>query len=408
MSDTGLELRKTHFNRNMKTANPKDMMVFKTLTDYTDWNKLIEHCDSLDELSGLEKKKAKRAFKVLQKQFGDSFLKSAFDARHPIFEYLINRAPWTRKWIIWFADAIGELKSQENHESLFARLQDAEKFPEALSVLEIACHLCRVGFTISVDPKVEISGGIKIPDLKACDVDNREEFFVEVSIQRTSEVEQEAWQTFERIHSLFWRSVPFIHYCGRVHKTLADKHLDQILKKVENILENCTKEGAFQEIVVKGVIEIGIAPEGDKEILHEWAVERGLKVGEFSGPSYDVNEVLRTKRTIRDEQRQLPRDLPNIVVVKNNNVFIHLKDVRATIGELEEEVYRHPHLLAAVVWGEQLGKAEDMAIMEDQHVFIRKSKASLITDQYIILFNKFCPMKVLAATITKVYNAFRT
>lgn len=407
MSDTGLVLRKTDSNRNMKTPNPKDMMVFETLPDYTDWNKLIKHCDSLDELSGLEKEKAKRAFKLLRKEFGNNFLKRAFDARHPIFQYIFNIAPWTRKWIIWFADAIRELKGQENHESLFTRLQDAAKFPEALSVLEIAYHLCRVGFTISVDPSVDISGRPKIPDLRVCDADNNEEFFVEVSIQQGSEVQEEAWRTAERFHSLLWRSVPFVHYCGRVDKTLADKHMDQILKKVENVIENCTKEGAFQEIVVEGVIEIGIAPESDKEILHEWAVERGLKVGEFSGPPYDVDEVLRTKRKIRNEQRQLPDNRPNIVVVKNNNVFMHLKDVRATIGQLEEEVYRHPHLLAAVVWGGQLGKAEDTAIMEDQHVFIRKSKAGLLIDQYIILFNKFCQMRVFPATITKVYNAFR-
>jgi len=123
-------------------------------------------------------------------------------------------------------------------------------------------------------------------------------------------------------------------------------------------------------------------------------------VGEFYGPSYDIDEVLQTKSKIRKEQRQLPDNRPNIVVVKNDNVFIHLKDVRATIGQLEEEVYRYPHLLAAVVWEEQPGKAEDMAIMEDQHVFIRRSKAGLITDQYIILFNKFCRMKVFPATIT--------
>ncbi len=408
MSDTGLEVRKTESYRNMKVPNPKNMMVFKTLTDYTDWNKLISHCDSLDELSRLEKEKAKRAFKLLRKEFGNNFLETAFNARHPIFQYLINRAPWTRKWIIWFADAIGELKSQENHESLFARLQDAEKFPEALSVLEIGCDLCRAGFTISVDPSVDISGRPKIPDLKVCDKDNHEEFFVEVSIQLGSEVQKEAWRTTERIHSLLWRTVPFLHYCGRVQKTLADKHLDQILKKVENGLENCKKEGAFQEIVVEGVIEIGIAPESDKEILHEWAVERELKVGEFSGPPYDVDEVLRTKRKIRNEQRQLPDNRPNIVVVKNNNVFMHLQDVRATIGELEEEVYRYPHLLAAVVWGGHMGKAEDTAIMKDQHVFITRSKAGLLIDQYIILFNKFCKMKVFPGTITKVYNAFRT
>ena len=44
----------------MKTSKGREMSIFETLEDYANWGKLIKHCDSLEELSELEKKKAKR------------------------------------------------------------------------------------------------------------------------------------------------------------------------------------------------------------------------------------------------------------------------------------------------------------------------------------------------------------
>ena len=130
-------------------------------------------------------------------------------------------------------------------------------------------------------------------------------------------------------------------------------------------------------------------------------------MGEFTGPPYDVNEVSRTRRTIGNEQRQLPDNCPNIVVVKNNKLFTLMNDVRAIINQLEEEVYKYRHLLAVVVCGEHMGKGENTTIMKDQHVFISKAKADLLIEQYIIFLNRFCPFKISPSTITKVYNGFR-
>lgn len=151
-----------------------------------------------------------------------------------------------------------------------------------------------------------------------------------------------------------------------------------------------------------------MAPESDKQFLEKWASERGLKVGELSGPAFNVDEILRTKRKFEKEQKQLPHDHPNIVIIRNNNLFFHVHDVRKAISELEEEVYEYPHLLAVVVAGGYIGGGESVTAMKDQHVFIRKTRADLLVEQYIILFNQFCEIKVSPTTITKMYNAFRS
>lgn len=386
-----------------------DMKILAKLEDYMDWEKLIKHSETLDGLTELEKEKAKRAFRLLNNEFGDDFLRNAFANHHPIVQYIMNLAPWTRKWIIWLAESINELRNQEGYPNLLDRLKNKEKFGEGLSVLEIGHKFSKAGFNISIDPVVKVSGREKIPDLKLADKDTKEELFAEVSILGESRVARDAFQTMERITGPLWRSVPFVRYCGRIHKTLSERHLDHIVKQIEEIAEKVKRENIFQELVVEDVIEIGIATESEKLFLEKWAEERGLKVGEFSGPSFDVDEISRTKRKVENKQKQLPHDHPNILIIKNSSLFIHAQDIRKTIGELEEAVYEYPHLLAVVVAGGYLGGHEEKVItMKDQHVFIKKTKAGLLVEQYIILFNQFCEFKISPSTITKMYNSFRS
>ncbi len=135
----------------------KDIKIFEKPEDYKNWNKLIEHCEVLEELTDFEKENAKRAFQILREELGEDFLDYAFNKRHPICQYIMNLAPWTRKWITWFAEALRELKEQENYYSLLNRIKDENKFSEGLSVLEIAYKFSKAGFKITVDPQVKIS-----------------------------------------------------------------------------------------------------------------------------------------------------------------------------------------------------------------------------------------------------------
>jgi len=386
----------------------KDTKVLETPGDYRSWEKLCQHCEVLEGLTGFEKERAKRAFQFLREELGSNFLDNAFNERHAICRYLVNLAPWTRKWITWFADALKELKKQENYSSLLNRIKDKNRFGEGFSILEIAYKFSRTGFKILIDPPIGISGTRKIPDLKVINENSGESLFVEISVVGKSKIEREAWQTMQRITDPIWRSVPFIDYCGRIHKSLAERHLEDIVKKVEKMMEELKKDNVFQELIIEDVIEIGMAPENDKEILQKWATERGLKVGEFSGPPFNVDELLRTRGRIEKEQNQLPHEYPNIVVIMNNNLFLHIKDIRKAISQLEEVVYEYPHILAVIIAGPHMWKGENEIIMKDQHVLIKKTRFDMFTEQYIILFNRFCGFMISPATITKMYNAFRS
>jgi ribosomal protein L19 len=384
----------------------EDTLILKKVEDYWNWEKLIEHSQTIKELTFLEKERVKRAFQFLRQELGEEFLKDAFKEGHPICGYIRNLAPWTRKWIIWFADALNELKYQENYDSLLKRIRDKARFEEGVLVAEVGFKFSKSGFKITIDPEESSRGG-KIPDLKLVDKDAGDELFVEISQMGSSKVEEQASQTLHAVVDVLWRSIPFVQYCGRIHKTLSKRHLNEVVKKVEETLEKVKKDNVFHELLIEDVIEVGMAPEKDKEILEKWALERGLHVGEFIGPPIDVNEILRTKRAIREEQKQLPQEYPNIVVIKNTDLFFRTRDVRKAINELEEEIYEHPHLLFAVISGEFIGLAKDELLMKDYHVYLEKSRFELFAELYIILFNRFCEHEISPSVIAKIYNSFR-
>jgi len=386
----------------------KDVKILEKHEDYENWEKLIQHCQTLEGLTDLEKERAKRAFQWLREELGEKFLANAFESHHPICRYIVNLVPWTRKWMTWFAEALKELKGQENYLSLLDRIKDKNKFSEGASVLEIAYKFSKAGFNISIDPSVDISGRARTPDLKLIDRDTKEELFAEVSVLGKSKIEKDAYQTMEKVTEALWHSVPFMHYWGRISKTLSKRHLDHTVKKIEETVEKVKKEGIFQELVIDDVIEIGMAPENDKQFLQKWSSERGLKVGEFSGPPFDVDHILRTKLKVENEQKQLPHDHPTILIIRNSDLFFHVRDIRKAISELEEVVYEYPHLLAVVVAGGYIGRGEDVITMKDQHVFIKRPRLNLFVEQYIILLNRFSEQKISPATITKIYNSFRS
>src|SRR5258708_25931985 len=202
------------------------MRFFERPEDYLDWTKLIQHCDEFEELTAIEKEQAKRAFQFLRQEFGEDFLSS--EPSHPFVSNVINLAPWTRKWIVWFAEALRELKDQENYARLLARLKDKGKFTEANSVLEIGYKCSKAGFSVTIDPVVVVSGKSKVPDLKLLNQATNEELFVEISILGESMKAKDASQTSNGIFESLWRRVPFVEYSARISKTLAETHLTEI------------------------------------------------------------------------------------------------------------------------------------------------------------------------------------
>ncbi len=104
------------------------------------------------------------------------------------------------------------------------------------------------------------------------------------------------------------------------------------------------------------------------------------------------------------EQRQLPPDFPNIIIIENNDLFFG--NIKKVINELEEELYIYPHLLFTIITGGHSATDRPISIMVNQHAFIRKNLFDTSVSQTIILLNRYCNFKISPSTITKIYTAF--
>ena len=129
---------KRYKERKMKCCRWRGLGFLKEPKEFWDWDYWIQDSQSLDGLTAYEKREVKRALLFLRKELGKNFLKLAFNNQHPICWYIVNRAPWTRKWVMWFAEALKILKNAENYSYLLKRIKDPLKFNEAISVLEFA------------------------------------------------------------------------------------------------------------------------------------------------------------------------------------------------------------------------------------------------------------------------------
>ena len=379
------------------------------MDDYKSWDRLIAHCDTIEGFSALEREQTKRALSFLRAELGDSFLATAMETRHPFVSNVFNLAPWTRKWLKSFADELRLAKSSVGFESMRTRILDGRRYGEAVQVLHVAAAFRRQGFQITIDPQLPNEAEASVPDLLLTDGATGDRIYLEVSALNESELACGAYETSNRIHAPIWRGVPFLQFAARIHKALAPRHLEEIVTRVEQLVEVAKTDKAFAHLSIDGVLEIGISPESDKAMLEQWAATRGLTVGTLSGPPVRVDELQRIRSKIRKKQYQLPGDLPGIVVVLTNHLFPWVKEHRALIGELEEAVYDHGHLLAAVVGGSYIGGGmlPDELLMHGQHIYLRKTTCEILVEEYVVLLNQFCDHKVSASSITKLYNAFK-
>lgn len=379
-----------------------------SIEDFWNWEKLIATLDAIGGLTDPEREKARRALTFLRAELGEGFLTNAKENRHPLLQYIWNPVPWTRQWLCEFADALRLARSDQKYPQLLSKVADANRFSEAFQVLNVGTAFRRQGFTVETDPPLTAIGSAKIPDLLLTDPVFGDRIYVEVTALTESDMALNAYRTMNRIHAPIMRAVPFLLFSARIQKALAPRHLEDVGARIDDLVNRVKSDNSFAQLVIEGVLEIGVSPESDKALLEQWAAARSLAVGTVEGPPVRTDELLRVRAKIRKEQEQLPHDLPGIVVAFTNRLFPFVRDPRMLINELEEAVYNHDHLLGAVIIGSQMGGVTpDELLMAGQHVYIRRTSCGLLVEEHVVLLNKFCKHKVSAGAITKFYNAFK-
>jgi hypothetical protein len=371
-------------------------------TEYRSWDRLAAQCDMIDGLSTVERERAKRAFLALGAVLGADFLELAIRERHPILQELVNLAPWTRHRFTWLAEALAILQNANGFGDVLRRLRHPTQFAEAMSLVRSAATLQAVGFSVEFEPRIQ--GFAKVPDLRLIHQRTGERLYVEITTLKASDIAKDAERTSFGIASQVLFAAPFLHFAGRIHRSLSERHLADVVERVR--IKVVQGKDGFQELVIPDVVNMALAPDNDRGLLEAWASEHGLEVGSFSGPPFGVDEVQRVRSRIRGEQKQLPTDAANILVIEGFNATLDGRPIATIVSDIAEALYDAAHVFAAVVSGGYMGSGVSEATMHGQHCYIRRRKFDVIVEEHLILINRFSDAPVSPAVLSDLYRAY--
>jgi hypothetical protein len=391
--------------------------------DYENWDKVISHCDLIDGLSSVEKKEAKDALQFLRADLGENFLVEASKQGHPFFDVhrskdvifsgtnysyigtIRNTSPWTRKWMNWLAAALRQIESQNNYRDLLKRIKNKYQFIETISVLDTSYKLSSVGFKVSsIEPKIIVDGVVKKPDLRMTDK-SMKDFFVEVSTNTIDEKTQSSLKAISTFSDFMRLIHPSITYSGIIHQEYASEHREEIINKTIPAIEKCQREKSFQELHEQNVVQLGFALSEKDNDFRTWCSQMELNAGQVYMPTAEVDQVTRIRRKIREKQNQFQRDCPNIIVLRNDYLFFK-RNYQTLIGDLENEVFRYPHVQMVIIYGMSV-RSKDIWEEHGSHSYIRKGYFGIVSLECLILYNKFCSFRTSEQTTKGIRDAFR-
>lgn len=129
--------------------NKNPFEVFENEDDFVSWDKYREQLD-LIELAEADRSRARRSISYLRKLLGEGFLQIARQQGNPLLSwFFMNAAPRARLSLIAFAEALEALEKGVKFDGLAARIKDAGRVEEALTVLDAAYKFLSAGFGVS-------------------------------------------------------------------------------------------------------------------------------------------------------------------------------------------------------------------------------------------------------------------
>lgn len=405
--------------------------VFVVPEDRWSWDKYIQQCDLID-LSDTDRQRAKDSLRYLRGVLGEGYLKRAALRGNPMFFWLFtNAASRARLSMIRFADALKNLEGAPGYQTILRRVRkpkSLDDLAEGCSVIEVANNFSNAGFAVEFEPGVSVADRrgasvLKKPDMRIVNGKTGEEVIIEVSRMKASDHQNRAQRTYDiiwkvLIHEGMWTNpLPLKDVTGPthilpyalIHRGIEDDELRVIVDRVRQLIAEVRTGGEFKELIIPGVIEVGIASYGDHERAHGWAAARGIKETSFvDGPDILADEIMRAKRKLHDKLKQLPEDRPGIVVMPAGENFIFLAyDVRGLAALLAEEVEKYPKLLCAILFHTfDDGRDESWSVDLGAHTFTRRVRSDKAVEQSLLIRNGKCTLAVSRDTLEMINHAF--
>lgn len=367
------------------------------------WSEISVVSDRIKQLSDEERTAAKQATKTGYRYLTNVVFEKT--KRHPLVQYFLNEAPWTRRWLIWFATQLECFSVCEGFEGLIKRLQMSDKFWESLYTLEIAERFNKTGGTIKFEQEPE-KGRSKQADLQLR-IGN-DLIYIEMTTCGPSEQEQRAMNSFQGItFGVLLGRFSGQNYAGKLYRKLSDQHLAEVKKYIETALESLECKG-FVVVEKPDVIQLAVCTNEKSNLLAEWASKHGLEPGTFTGPGWEENELSRVRVRLKQKSKrgQIPSDKPGIIVIRSSRALGPQTDILKLTAELEEEIHSYSNIIATVLIGGYGGTGREFSRKISQSFLTTRKISDLRLEYALFVPNKYTLIDVSKETLKAIKNVF--
>lgn len=353
------------------------------LNEFKKWSYHEKLIQGSEHLSDADKERALAGLDQIKEILGERFLENAVETEHPILQYFVNSAPWTRSWLADFGNMLDKLREAIRFERLRQRLVSGKEFLSAMPELEVAYRFRKAGF--SVEFYVKHDG--RDCDLRVWKGDI--ELYVEVAIVGWSMEELKAFHILD-VFSLPEMTDFEIRVAGKIHKILSSPRIIELKKQLDICIQEAKQKQECTFLSQPGIVDLIICPRSKSDQVSKWLRKKGLK-SDLEGPPYDINEVKRVIRMFREKSPQLPKNKPSLIVLFPARLFIKedLNSFRELTYKIEEEIYEHSNLVAgALVFSGFRGSTETGRY--EKHLFwSKKTKHQFYGESTLVIRNKY-------------------
>lgn len=374
------------------------------LEEYFNWDVQIAHAKS-DELSSFESAQVISSFSYLRDLLGETFPQTCFENDNTINRYFINKAPWTRIWFNWLANAIRTINPQSSQVILNKLTSHRdEDFAEACSLLEVGLKVAKAGFVLQYENTVvNDKGKSKKPDITITNQETKEEVLIEVTRLTKNPATIKYQLLFEKVYFGGLDHQVRMDFGGSLFKDLSDEHLEELNREIDAKLRTCLSTKTFQEVNHQGIIELAFAPAGN-DIFAEWSKLKGYDTNSFSFP--ETNILGRIKSKIIHKKDQLSSNHPCLLVIKNEDFSLNAKNYEYVKDGLLETIHRCPEILAVVLITSEMSNVEKTVSNLGFAFYVERTERHLFTTKTVMLFNRFCKTKITPHTLMRLFEAF--
>jgi hypothetical protein len=357
--------------------------------DIISWDFILSGIEDQEGIGEEEKKEIIQNWQQLRITLGEEWLKE--NADHLLRAYLLNRAPWSIRWVSELGFGIGALKNKANFDNILERLRSSRSFDQfyaAYYELWVALSLLKSGIPFEF---LKPAKKMKTPDIKI--ISDIRPLFLEVTKKNAPEKYVHASKNYHKVwyHLSSKTSGKDLDFCCDLQRVLSTPRAEKVMKETDKLVEQVTVSGF--EHYQEDKIDIYIfKKENGNLVPEEKRVNQGIM------PGFD--EILRISGTIEEKAPQLENHAPGVLMVFDDLFWPYEIEpfYKNLIDKLVATVEEHSKLSALVLYIETSRAFNDESFIKTGNNYIAikgYDEALQRPKNKVIILNEFADCTLL-------------